>query len=179
MGNYSRNDLDSQRETEGDLESNGLRTVNPTSEEFMSLINTIMRENSELTIETAKMINNKITKIVTRKLDEIREDLNRLILEVINSVIAEKVLPSIQKVLGAQKTGLNSTWNHWSGRLDRSSEDQIGSMDPRSGRLDCNPSGRCGRADHRTKRPDSGPVGNFGQKNHPVQGSRQEPWRSF
>ena len=36
LGNYSRNVIDSQRETVGDLESNGLQTVNHTSENFRS-----------------------------------------------------------------------------------------------------------------------------------------------
>ena len=85
LGNYSRNELDSQlgeRETELDLESNGLQTANPNSEDFRSLINTNSRENSEITIETARLINNEITSQVTRKLDEIRSDLNTQILEV-------------------------------------------------------------------------------------------------
>ena len=54
-----------------------------------SLINTTSRENSENTIETARMINNEISTQVTRKLDEFREDLNSQFLEVINSAIAE------------------------------------------------------------------------------------------
>ena len=108
LGNYPRNHLDSQlgeREFEGDLESNGLQTTNPTSEDFRSLINTNSRENSEITIETARLTNNEITTQVTRKLDEVREDLNTQILEVINSAIAENVLPSIQNALGVQNTG--------------------------------------------------------------------------
>ena len=64
LRSYSRNELDNQlgdRETELDLESNGLQTANPTSEEFRSLINTHSRENSEITIETVRLINNEIT----------------------------------------------------------------------------------------------------------------------
>ena len=61
LGNYSRNDLDSQKQTEGDSESNELQTVNPTSEDFRSLNNTNSRENSEITRETARNIANEIT----------------------------------------------------------------------------------------------------------------------
>ena len=61
LGNYSRNDLDSQKQTEGDSESNELQTVNPTSEDFRSLNNTNSRENSEITRETARNITNEIT----------------------------------------------------------------------------------------------------------------------
>ena len=99
LGNYNRNDLDCQsgeRETEGDLESNELHSANPASEDFRSLNNTNSRENSEITIETAKMNNNEITTKVTRK---VRVDLNTHILEVINSASAENVPPSIQNVL--------------------------------------------------------------------------------
>ena len=115
LGNYSRNELDSQlgeRETELDLESNGPQTANPISEDFRSLINTNSRENSEITIETARLINNEITSQVTRKLDEIRSDLNSQILEVINSAITEKVLPSIQNVLGVQILNLTQLGTH-------------------------------------------------------------------
>ena len=71
LRNYSRNDLDCQsgeREAEGDLESNGLQTANATSEDFRCLVNTISRENSEITrLQTARMINNEITTQVTLK----------------------------------------------------------------------------------------------------------------
>ena len=67
-----------------------------------SLINTISRENSEITIETARMVNNEISTQVTRKLDEVREDLNSQFLEVINSAIAEKVPLSIHNVPGVR-----------------------------------------------------------------------------
>ena len=128
LGNYSRNDLECQlgeRKTEGELDSNNLQTSNPKRECFRSLNISNCRENSEITIETARMINNEITTQVTRKLDEVREDLNTQILEVINSAIAEKRLSSTKNVLGVQKSGLNTSRVHQSGRLDRSPEDQI------------------------------------------------------
>ena len=138
LGNYSRNELDSQlgeKETELDLESNGLQAANPIREDFRSLINTNSRENSELTIETARLINNEITSQVTRKLDEIRSDLNTQILEVINSAITEKVLPSIQNVLGVQSSESDAIRDTQSGRLNRSPEDHFGHMDHQSLRL--------------------------------------------
>ena len=137
LGNYSRNELDSQlgeRETEFDRESNGLQAANTISEDFRSLINSNSRENSEITIETARLINNEITSQVTRKLDEIRSDLNTQILEVINSAITEKVLPSIQKVLGVQNPESDAIRDSQSGRLNRSPEDHFGHMDHQSQR---------------------------------------------
>ena len=138
LGNYSRNELDSQlgeRETELDLESIGLQSANPISEDFRSLIITNSRENSEITIETARLINNEITSQVTRKLDEMRSNLNTQILEVINSAITEKVLPSIQIVLGGKNSGSDAIRDPQSGRLNRSPEDHFGNVDHQSQRL--------------------------------------------
>ena len=109
LGNHSRNDLDSQKETDGDLESNGLQTVNPTSEDFRSLINTNSRKNSEITMETARMINNEITTEVTRKLDEIREDLNSQILEFINRDFASNGLQAANPTSEDYRSLINSS----------------------------------------------------------------------
>ena len=138
LGNYPRNELDSQlgeRKTELDLESNDLQAANPISEDFRSLINTNNRENSEITIDTASLKIMTITSQVTRKLDQIRSDLNTQILEVINSAITETVLPSIQNVLGVQNSESNAITDPQSGRLNRSPEDQFGHMDHQSQRL--------------------------------------------
>ena len=151
LGNYSRNELDSQlgeRETELDLESNGLQTANPISEDFRSLINTNSRENSEITIETARLINNENTSQMTRKLDEIRSDLNTQILEVINSAISEKVLSSIQNVLGVQNPESDTIRDTQSGRLNRSPEDHFGHRDHQSQRLNVGLRERSNSVDH-------------------------------
>ena len=76
--------------------------------------------------------NDLVTTKLTRKLDIIREDLNTQILEVINSAIAGRVLPSVQNVLGAQKLGLNTMRDNQSCRLDRSPEDYSSHMNHRS-----------------------------------------------
>ena len=116
LGNYSENEVDCQsgeRGNEGDFGSNGLQPSNPIGEDFRSLIKTNSRGNSEITIETARMINKYITTQVTRKLDEIRDDFKNQIVEVINTIntaITEKVLPSIQNVFEVQNLGLNATW---------------------------------------------------------------------
>ena len=64
-----------RKKTEGDIESNDLQADNPTKDDFIYLIKTKRQENSEITIETERMINYEITSRVTRKLDEIRDDL--------------------------------------------------------------------------------------------------------
>ena len=56
-----------------DLESDQLPRNNvPKTKDFRSFIDTNSRENSEISIETARMIKNEITTQITRKLDEIR-----------------------------------------------------------------------------------------------------------
>ena len=69
---------------------------------------------------------------MTRKLDEIRSDLKTQILQVINSAIAEKVLPSIENVLGEQNLGSDAIKDPQSGRLDRSPEDHFSHTDHQS-----------------------------------------------
>ena len=97
------------------------------------------------------MINNEITSQVTRKLDEIRGNLNTQVLEVTSSAIAENVLPSIRNVLGVQSTGSNTTRDHQSGRLDRSPEDHCSHMDHRSRSLDKGHGDYSDNADHGSK----------------------------
>ena len=166
---FSRNDLDSQlgeRENEGDIQSNGLQTGNPTTEDFRSLINTKSRINRGITIETARLINNEITTQVTRKLDEIKEDLNTQILKVINTAIAEKVLHSIQKVLGVENLGLNANRDHQYGGLDRSPDDHFGHMDHRSRRLNKGQRNYSGNTIHWSKRLTKGLGDYSGQMDH-------------
>ena len=121
--------------------------ANPDREDCISLINTNSGQNSEITIETPRMINNEITK-VTRTLDEIREDLVTQILEVIKSAITEKVLPSIQHVLGVQNLRLITMRDHRSSKLDRSAGDHFSKMDHCFSRLDRSPGDHISQIDH-------------------------------
>ena len=73
---------------------------NVIGEDFRSLLNTNSRENSEITVETTRMISEEIFNQMSRKLNEIRKGLNSQIHEAINSVMTETVLPSIQNTLG-------------------------------------------------------------------------------
>ena len=69
------------------------------SEDFRSLLNTNSRENSEIIIETAKLINSEITSQVSKKLNELKRDLNTEILDSINLARSEKVLAVIQNTM--------------------------------------------------------------------------------
>ena len=77
-------------------------------------------------------MNNEITSQVTKKLDEMRSDLNTQLLEVINSAISEKVLPSIQNVLGVQNSESDAIRDPQFGRLNRSTENHFGHMNHQS-----------------------------------------------
>ena len=142
------------------------QAANPTSEDFKSLIITSIRENSEVTIETARMINIEITSQDTRKLEEIRENLNTQKSDVINSAIAEKVLPSIQNLLGVQRSGSNSMRDHKSGRINRSPGVHFSNMDRQSGRLDNSPGGRFSQMGNRSKGLVKSPGEHFSQLDH-------------
>ena len=100
LGSYSRDD------EENDISENGINLDSGSSrpqqssnviwEDFRSLLNTKSRENSEITIETTRMINEEISNQMSRKLNEIKSSLKIQIQEAISSAITEKILPSIQ-----------------------------------------------------------------------------------
>ena len=107
LGSYSRGDerID-QSENELHLDSGSNRpqqNSNMTGEDFRSLLNTNSRENSEMTIQTTRMISDEISSQVTRKFNDNRSSLNLQIEEAINAAITEKVLPSIENSLVAHE----------------------------------------------------------------------------
>ena len=70
-----------------------------------------MRENSEITAETSRMINTEISSQMSRKIEEMKSDLNSHILEVINSAIEEKILPSIENVITNNREAKKTKWD--------------------------------------------------------------------
>ena len=48
---------------------------------------------------------------MSRKIEELKSDLNSHILEVINSAIEEKILPSIENVISNNREGKNAKWD--------------------------------------------------------------------
>ena len=98
-------EMNKEKKNELNLDSGSNRpqqSSNLIGEEFRSLINTNSRENSEMTIETTRMISEEITNQMSRKLKEIRESLNYQIQDAITSAITDIMLPSIQNTLGKQ-----------------------------------------------------------------------------
>ena len=107
LGSYSRDENGNDgSENEVNLDS-GSSTPPQNSnlvgeEDFRSLLNTNSRENSDITVETTRMISEKLSSQMSRKLDEIKNSLNFQIQDAINNAITEKVLPSIQNTLEKQ-----------------------------------------------------------------------------
>ena len=103
IGNYSRDeDRNEQSESELNLHLGSNRpqqSSNLIGEDFRSLLLINSRENSEMTVETNRMISEEITNQMSRKLNKIRECLNFQLKDVKTSAITDKVLPSIQNTL--------------------------------------------------------------------------------
>ena len=70
-----------------------------------------MSQNSEITVETSRMINSEISSQMSRKIEEMKSDLNSHILEVINSAIEERILPSIENVITSNREAKNTKWD--------------------------------------------------------------------
>ena len=122
LGSFSRNELESNSE-DGKIEADlGLdrprQGVVQNSEDFRSLLNSNSRENSEHTLETVRQVNIE----VTRRIEELKRDLNSQVIESINSAINEKILPSIQNTLGSQRPGFLEDMDHRSSKLSRTTE---------------------------------------------------------
>ena len=124
LGSYSRNDLEDNsvdRNDEMDRESDRTRQdVAQNSEDFRSLLNSNSRENSESTVETMRLVNSEISK----QMDGLRKDLNSQIIDAINSVISEKVLPDIRNIMADQNPVFRDEVDHRSSRLNRTAEEE-------------------------------------------------------
>ena len=118
LGSYSRNQLEvnsDDRNDEVDLGSDRTRQdVVQNSEDFRSLSNSNSRENSESTIETVRLVNSE----VSRKMEELKRDLNSQIAETINSLINERNLPNIQNTMTNQNSVFREEMDQRSGRLN-------------------------------------------------------------
>ena len=106
LGSYSRDDEENNiSENEMNLDSVSSRpqhSSNAVGEDFRSLLNTNSRENSEIAIETTRLINEEFSNQMSRKLNEIKTSLNSQIQEAVTAAITNTVLPSIQNTLEMQ-----------------------------------------------------------------------------
>ena len=94
IGNYPRNgdgNEESESELNLDLGSNRpQQSSNLIGEDFRSLLNTNSRENSEMTVETNRLINEEISNQMATKLNEIKENLNYQIQDAIQPLLQIK-----------------------------------------------------------------------------------------
>ena len=99
FGSYDRDDERAeQSESELNLDSGSNRLhqdPNLVGEDFRSLLNTNSRENTEVTVETTRLINEEIANKMSRRLNEIKSSLNSQIKNAVSAAIADTVLPSI------------------------------------------------------------------------------------
>ena len=89
LGSNSRNAEKSNsedRDTDADFGSNRPRPdMVQNSEIFMSFLNANSRENSEMTNETTRLINSEVTK----RIEELKNDLNSQMMESVSSAITK------------------------------------------------------------------------------------------
>ena len=118
LGSYSREDEDNKAsENEANLYSGSSRpqqSSNALGEDFRSLLNTNSRENSDIAIETTRLINEEVSSQMSRKLNEIKNSLNIQIQDAISSAITQQILPSIQNTLQTQTRTKRNTMDRGS-----------------------------------------------------------------
>ena len=106
LGSYSREDEENNiSDNEVNLDSGSSRpqqSSNLIGEDFRSLLYTNSRENSEIAVETTRLINEEISNQMSRKLNEIKTSLNSQIQDAIAAAITSTVLPSFQNTLELQ-----------------------------------------------------------------------------
>ena len=143
LGRYSRDDEENNAsENEVNLDSGSSRPQQSSKvigEDFGSSLNTNSRENSQISIETTRMISEEISSQMSRKLNEIKNSLNFQIQDAISSAISEKILPFIQNTLETQGRVNYIMMDRGSVGLQGRSKEAIFIMgDQRSGRLQRN-----------------------------------------
>ena len=125
LGNYPRNQLDDglNENVDMDLRSNETRAeMARNCEDFRSLLNTENRIENEVTKDNSTFIRSEISQQMSRKLDELKRDLNTQITKSINSVIQKTILLSLQNSLSGLNSGLGTNVDSRSSRLSRNTE---------------------------------------------------------
>ena len=78
-------------------------------EDYQTFLNNNPSENSCLTIETSRVISSEISSQMSRKFQEMQTSLNSQILDVINTAIDTRVLPSIKHAVRRQNSAKNTS----------------------------------------------------------------------
>ena len=125
LGNYQENqsDVDSNENVEMDSRSNGTRTdMVRNCEDFRTLLTSEDRKRCEIPTGANRLISEKISHQMNRKIDELKRNLDAQSTESINSAIHNSILPSIQNSLSGQNSGLGTNVDSRSSRLSRNTE---------------------------------------------------------
>ena len=112
LGNFQGNEQvrnEIMSDANFDLESRRLqREMNMSEGNFRSLLNANVSKNIEITAESSRAIIPVIFSQVYGKLEEMKTDLNSHILNIINSAIEQKVIPSIKYAVASQNSAGNA-----------------------------------------------------------------------
>ena len=112
LGSYQRqnSEIENERnENDIDQRSGGREGIlNQVENDYRNYLNTNLSENSCLTVETSRAISSEISSQMSKKLEEIQANLKSQILDVINSAIEDKVLPSIKIAVKSQNSDKNT-----------------------------------------------------------------------
>ena len=87
------------------------RGISQAGENLKSLLKTNTSDISEITDETSRGINSEISSQMSSTLEANRIDLNAHVLEVINSAIEEKELPTIRNALNAHSASSSTKFD--------------------------------------------------------------------
>ena len=111
LGNYQRENNEFRSENNEntlDQRSNEREGQDRNVEDYQTFLNNYPSENSCLTIETSRAISSEISSQMSRKFQEMQNSLNSQILDVINTTIDTRVLPSIKNAVKRQNSAENT-----------------------------------------------------------------------
>ena len=86
LGNYPENDFTTEPENDQNDVSDSL------GEDFSSLLISNIRGNSDISVETARIVKEELKSLMARQLEEVKMGLNSWILAAINTAKPEKVI---------------------------------------------------------------------------------------
>ena len=111
LGSYQRENNEFRGENNEntlDQRSNEREGQDRNVEDYQTFLNNNPSENSCLTIETSRAIRSEISSQMSRKFQEMQTSINSQILDVINTAIDTRVLPSIKNAVKRQNSAKNT-----------------------------------------------------------------------
>ena len=111
LGSYQRENNEFRSENNENTlnqRSNERESQNRIVDEYQTFLNNNPSENSCLTIETSRAISSETSSQMSRKFQEMQTSLNSQILDVINTAIDTRVLPSIKNAVKRQNSAKNT-----------------------------------------------------------------------